>query len=116
MSEQRRQSDNNAAEEDEIRVISATASILRNATASRQLLTESPSVVISLPDEDRDNLQNETPEQRHRRRIRFLEMRREHYSQMHQHTEQCTMSDDEEQELSSASYSPPRTEDKRKPK
>ncbi|XP_017032809.1 uncharacterized protein [Drosophila kikkawai] len=111
MSEQRRKSDNTLDGEEDPPLISAAPSILRNVTASRQLLAEAASIVISLPDEDRPSSPDETPEQRHRRRIRFLEMRREHYSQMHQHTEQCTMSDDDQQELPNTN--PPGMEDKK---
>ncbi|XP_016990705.1 uncharacterized protein LOC108052740 [Drosophila rhopaloa] len=78
--------------------VSISPSILRPTNPSRHDLSNAPSIVISLPDAESDTNSEETAEHRLRRRMRFLEMRREHYSNMH--SERCHMehSEDEDHE------------------
>ncbi|XP_039481830.1 uncharacterized protein LOC120445450 [Drosophila santomea] len=72
--------------------ITASPSILRTINTPRPDISNAPSVVISLPSSDTFVVTEETPEQRLRRRMRFLELRREHYNHII-HSEQCDMSD-----------------------
>ncbi|XP_043662884.1 uncharacterized protein LOC122626624 [Drosophila teissieri] len=80
-------------------IITASPSILRPINTSRPDLSNAPSVVISLPSSDTFNVTEETPEQRLRRRMRFLELRREHYNHVI-HSEQCDMSDTDNEDHS----------------
>ncbi|XP_017059249.1 uncharacterized protein LOC108100035 [Drosophila ficusphila] len=89
--------------------ISISPSILRPINTPRPDLSNAPSVVLSLPEDS--GVSEETPEQRQRRRMRFLELRREHYNNMH--SEQCHMADYDDEDH--AKEQPP-TEEKTKPK
>ncbi|EDV58936.1 uncharacterized protein LOC6542733 [Drosophila erecta] len=75
--------------------ITESPSILRPINTPRPDISNGPSVVISLPSNDTFIVTDETPEQRLRRRMRFLELRREHYNHII-HSEQCDMSDTED--------------------
>ncbi|XP_017015011.1 uncharacterized protein [Drosophila takahashii] len=92
--------------------ISASPSILRPINTPRPDISNAPSIVISLPETGMDNVAGETPEQRQRRRMRFLEMRREHYNHLH-HSEQCNMSETEDEDHAETQ---PKTQEQNKPK
>ncbi|XP_017077079.2 uncharacterized protein LOC108111931 [Drosophila eugracilis] len=92
--------------------IFSAISILRPITTSRPDLSNAPSIVISLPDSQRGSIPEETPEQRLRRRMRFLELRREHYNHLH-HSEQCNMTSTDDEDHSP---NPPKSLAENKPK
>ncbi|XP_033173966.1 uncharacterized protein LOC117150920 [Drosophila mauritiana] len=77
--------------------ISASPSILRHPNAPRPDISNVPSVVIALPSSETVVATEETPEERLRRRMRFLELRREHYNYV-SHSEQCNMADTEDED------------------
>ncbi|XP_050741652.1 uncharacterized protein LOC108033706 [Drosophila biarmipes] len=91
--------------------ISASPSILRPITTPRRDVSDAPSIVLLLPDNEMDTLPEETEEQRQRRRMRFLELRREHYNHVH-HSEQCTMSDTDDEDRSE---NQPKSQEQKKP-
>jgi len=91
--------------------ISASPSILRPINTPRRDVSNAPSIVLSLPVTEMDNVPEETPEQRQRRRMRFLELRREHYNYMH-HSEQCNMSETDDEDHSA---NQPKTQEQNKP-
>nr|XP_017108715.2 uncharacterized protein LOC108133351 [Drosophila bipectinata] len=78
--------------------LSGIPSILRSSQSKTVEVAEAPSITLTIPDSDQSP-PNESPEERVRRRLRFLELRREHYNHMFsQNTEVCTMASSEELE------------------
>jgi len=100
-----------ASREPNAESISASPSILRPINTPRRDVSNAPSIVLSLPVTEMDNVPEETPEQRQRRRMRFLELRREHYNYMH-HSEQCNMSETDDEDHSA---NQPKTQEQNKP-
>ncbi|XP_017110316.1 uncharacterized protein LOC108134501 [Drosophila elegans] len=93
-----RQDDPNPDDSIATGTVSISPSILRPINTPRPEISSAPSVIVSLPEIESENLAEETAEQRLRRRMRFLEMRREHYNNMLEHSERCHMESSEDED------------------
>ncbi|KAI8043674.1 uncharacterized protein LOC128263304 [Drosophila gunungcola] len=95
-----RQDDPNPDDSIATGTVSISPSILRPINTPRPDISNAPSVVVSLPEVEveSENLTEETAQQRLRRRMRFLEMRREHYNNMLENSEQCHMESTEDED------------------
>ncbi|EDV32049.1 uncharacterized protein Dana_GF15636 [Drosophila ananassae] len=71
-------------------------SILRSPQ-SKTVMSGAPSITLTIPDSNH-SIPNESAEERLRRRLRFLELRREHYNHMFNHTEVCHMASSDDPE------------------